>query len=62
MAEEDGNDKITIELKVTIPNMSKTMTGTVDHLLKALEEMLKAGRSFVEPPEVKTKVKKVDIK
>lgn len=60
MAEED--EKITIEIKISVPVMSKGFGGVFDHLLTATEEIIKAGRSVAKKPEVKSKIKKVEVK
>ncbi len=62
--EEKENNKIVIELKITLPDMSKSMVQSMDHLLNALEELLKAGRNIASSsvPEVKPKIKKIEVK
>jgi len=62
--EEKEDNKIVIELKITLPDMSKSMVQSMDHILNALEEILKAGRNLASSsvPEVKPKIKKIDVK
>ncbi|MGC8546953.1 MAG: hypothetical protein ACP5MU_04780 [Thermoplasmata archaeon] len=62
--EEKENNKIVIELKITLPDMSKSMIQSMDHILNALEEILKAGRNLASSsvPEVKQKIKKIEVK
>lgn len=64
MGEKEENDKIVIELKITLPNMNKTVVQSLDHLLNAFEEILKAGRNIASAttPEVKPKIKKIEVK
>ncbi|MEM0133866.1 MAG: hypothetical protein QXU18_01365 [Thermoplasmatales archaeon] len=62
MVEEEKDDKITIEIKISVPSMSHGVGSALDHFLKASEEIMKAGKSIVVKPEVKTKVRKVEIK
>ena len=62
MAEDDKEDKITIEIKITVPSMSHGVGNALNHFLKASEEIMKAGKSVMVKPEIKTKMKKVDIK
>ncbi len=56
------DDKITIEIKITIPAIGKNLGKTIEHVLNATEEIVRAGKSVVAKPEVKTRVKKVEIK
>ncbi|MEM0073345.1 MAG: hypothetical protein QW078_04055 [Thermoplasmatales archaeon] len=60
MAEDDN--KITIEIKITIPTVGSNLGRTIEHILNATEEIVKAGRAVVTKPEVKAKVRKVEIK
>ncbi|MEM0128327.1 MAG: hypothetical protein QXO03_04500 [Thermoplasmatales archaeon] len=60
MAEDD--DKITIEIKITIPALGRNIGRTFEHMLNATEELVKAGKTAVSKPEVKARVKKVEIK
>jgi hypothetical protein len=62
MPNEEKDDKITIEIKITVPSMSHGVGNALDHFLKASEEIMKAGKSVLSKPEVKTKVRKVEIK
>lgn len=62
MAGDEKEDRITIEIKITVPSMGHGVGNALDHLLKASEEIMKAGRSVVMKPEVKSKIKKVEIK
>ena len=62
MAEDDKEDKITIEIKITVPSMSHGVGSALNHFLKASEEIMKAGKSVMVKPEIKTKMKKVEIK
>ena len=48
------DDKITIEIKITIPAIGKNLGKTIEHVLNATEEIVRAGKSVV--------VKKVEIK
>ncbi|MEM0134876.1 MAG: hypothetical protein QXU18_06565 [Thermoplasmatales archaeon] len=60
MAEDD--DKITIEIKITIPTVSRNLGRTIEHILNATEEIVKAGKAAVAKPEVKARVRKVEVK
>ncbi|MCL5407808.1 MAG: hypothetical protein M1518_00375 [Candidatus Thermoplasmatota archaeon] len=62
MAEDDKEDRITIEIKITVPSMSHGVGSALNHFLKASEEIMKAGKSVMVKPEIKTKMKKVEIK
>ncbi|MGC8561826.1 MAG: hypothetical protein ACP5UZ_06000 [Thermoplasmata archaeon] len=62
MVEEEKEDKITIEIKISVPSMSHGIGSALDHFLKASEEIMKAGKSIVVKPEVKSKIKKVELK
>ncbi len=62
MATDDKEEKITIEIKITIPSMGKGIGNALTHLLRASEEIMKAGKSVMVRPEVKPKIKKVEIK
>jgi hypothetical protein len=62
MAEEEKEDKITIEIKITVPSMSHGVGSALNHFLKASEEIMKAGKSVMIKPEVKSKIRKVEIK
>jgi hypothetical protein len=62
MAVEEKEDKITIEIKITVPSMSHGVGSALNHFLKASEEIMKAGKSVMIKPEVKSKIKKVEIK
>jgi hypothetical protein len=62
MAGEEKEDRITIEIKITVPSMSHGVGDALNHFLKASEEIMKAGKSVVMKPEVKTRMKKVEIK
>ncbi len=62
MAGEEKEDRITIEIKITVPSMSHGFGSALNHFLKASEEIMKAGKSVVMKPEVKSKIKKVEIK
>ncbi|MCL4333339.1 MAG: hypothetical protein M1290_04950 [Candidatus Thermoplasmatota archaeon] len=61
MAEDDEN-RITIEIKITVPSMGHGVGSALNHFLKASEEIMKAGKSVMVKPEVKSKIKKVEIK
>lgn len=62
MGNEEKDDRMTIEIKITIPRMYKGVGDAFDHLLKATEEVVKAGKSVVQRPEIKSKVKKIEVK
>lgn len=64
MPEKEENNRIVIELKITLPDMNKAMMQSLDHILNAFEEILKAGKSMVSvsTPEVKPKIKKIEVK
>jgi|GEM_PF-2771583 hypothetical protein len=62
MAEEEKDNKITIEIKITIPTLYGGLGNTVDHFLKATEEIIKAGKSIVAKPEIRSKVRKIEVK
>lgn len=62
MPTEEKEKKITIEIKITVPSMSHGVGNALNHFLKASEEIMKAGKSVVAKPEVKSRIKKVDIK
>ena len=62
MAGEEKEDRITIEIKITVPSMSHGVGDALNHFLKASEEIMKAGKSVVMKPEIKTRMKKVEIK
>ncbi|MCW6158084.1 MAG: hypothetical protein LVQ63_01175 [Thermoplasmatales archaeon] len=62
MAGEEKEDRITIEIKITVPSMSHGVGEALNHFLKASEEIMKAGKSVVMKPEIKTRMKKVEIK
>lgn len=55
-------DKITIEVKITVPVPGRNIGKTLEHVLNAAEEIARAGRSVISKPEVKAKVKKVEVK
>ena len=42
--------------------MSHGVGSALDHFLKASEEIMKAGKAIVVKPEVKSKIKKVELK
>jgi len=58
MAGEEKEDRITIEIKITVPSMSHGVGEALNHFLKASEEIMKAGKSVVMKPEVKSRMKK----
>ncbi len=64
MPEKEEDNKIVIELKITLPDMNKTIVQSLDHLLNAFEEIIKAGRNIANAsvPEVKPKIKKIEVK
>ncbi len=62
MAQEEKEDRITIEIKISVPSMSHGVGTALNHFLKASEEIMKAGKSMVVKPEIKSRVKKVEIK
>ncbi len=64
MPEKEEDNKIVIELKITLPDMNKTIVQSLDHLLNAFEEIIKAGRNIAAAsvPEVKPKIKKIEVK
>ncbi len=62
MSKHNLEDRITIEIKITVPSMSHGVGDALNHFLKASEEIMKAGKSVVMKPEVKTRMKKVEIK
>ncbi len=64
MPEKEEDNKIVIELKITLPDMNKTIVQSLDHLLNAFEEIIKAGRNIAaaSAPEVKPKIKKIEVK
>ncbi|MCL4447596.1 MAG: hypothetical protein M0Z77_07510 [Thermoplasmatales archaeon] len=62
MAEDEKGDKITIEIKITVPSITQGVGGALSHFLKASEEIMKAGKSVVVKPQARTRIKKVEIK
>jgi hypothetical protein len=62
MVQEEKEDRITIEIKISVPSMSHGVGTALNHFLKASEEIMKAGKSMVVKPEIKSRIKKVEIK
>ncbi len=62
MPENEKDERITVEIKISIPPLSKGIGSALDHFLKASEELMKAGRAVAVKPEIRTRVKKIDVK